>query len=170
LGNGSAWDSTSNFYPERDFPATGPLATESQLIDINGDGLDDWVEGGSTINVYLNNGTGFLPQASQWTIATSGLYASPNGNYYDRGIRFIDMNGDGLPDFVRSYYVTADPQCGDRNYGEVANVHVVYLNTGNGWATTSTPYDLPHDFNSIYSSYNQPKSMSSPIGGGYLQP
>ena len=77
------------------------------LIDINGDGLDDWVySDGTNIYVLLNTGAGWESNAQlQWTIATSTLYQSPDlsTTYYDRGIRFLDINADGLPDFIRSY-------------------------------------------------------------------
>src|SRR5262245_61922363 len=43
LGNGVAWDATTRiFSAPKEFPTTVPTATASQLIDINGDGLDDW--------------------------------------------------------------------------------------------------------------------------------
>jgi hypothetical protein len=88
----------------------------------------------------MNNGSGWsLSPDSNWTIATSTLYAS-GGKYYDRGIRFIDINGDGLPDMVRAYQ---NPSGGHTCAGaEIADVNVVYLNTGHGWAT-STAYTLP---------------------------
>jgi hypothetical protein len=118
----------------------------SQLIDINGDGLDDWVySDDNNTYVLLNRGAGWSSSPdSQWTIATSTHYLQPGSSpatYYDRGIRFMDMNGDGLPDFVRSYDVAHGSPCVTDGY-EVANVHVVYLNTGSGWAT-STAYTLP---------------------------
>lgn len=144
LGNGLAWDATTTiFAPQQDF--SSPEAA-SQFIDINGDGLDDWVYSDSAhIYVLLNTGTGWNSSPSpQWTIATSTLYRSPNSNtYYDRGIRFMDINGDGLPDFVRAYrLVPVNGQLTGVNAAEIADVKTVYLNTGNGWAT-STAYTLP---------------------------
>ena len=55
----------------------------------------------------------------------------------------MDINGDGLLDFVRSYKLNpaCDPQVGE-DPAEKADVKFVYLNTGNGWAT-STAYTLP---------------------------
>ena len=104
LGNGSTWDvTTTTFAPRQDFSSS---EAASQFIDMNGDGLDDWVYSDSThIYVLLNTGTGWNASPSpQWTIATSTLYHS-GSSYYDRGIRFMDLNGDGLPDFVRAYMV-----------------------------------------------------------------
>jgi hypothetical protein len=69
------------------------------------------------------------------------LFAStstPN-TYFDRGIRFFDINGDALPDFIRAYKVGAGDGCSG---AEVGDVKEVYLNTGSGWAT-STAYALP---------------------------
>src|SRR5262249_49663152 len=139
LGDGYAWNSatTTIFAPAKDFPVSTPSNTASQLVDINGDGLDDWVYGdGSNTYVLLNKGTGWdTSPASQWTIATSTLYDDPNStNFYDRGIRFVDMNGDGLPDFVRGYNITIDSGCSDNSLGEPGVARIVYLNTGNGFA------------------------------------
>ncbi|ANV99357.1 hypothetical protein LMTR13_03350 [Bradyrhizobium icense] len=141
LGNGSAFDATTTvFAAAKSFPTTVPTETASQLVDINGDGLDDWVYSSSTnMYVLLNNGTGWTTTPDpRWTFATSTLYlgtTSPT-TYYDRGIRFMDLNGDGLPDLVRAYKNTTG--CS----GEAADVKAVYLNTGSGWAT-STAYTLP---------------------------
>lgn len=141
LGNGSAWDRSVTVFPAaKSFPSTVPTETASQLVDINGDNLDDWVySAASSTYVLLNNGTGWSSvPATEWTFATSTTYLS-NGNYYDRGIRFMDMNGDGLNDLVRSYLGASGGGCVGT---EVADVKAVYLNTGSGWATT-TRYTLP---------------------------
>jgi hypothetical protein len=143
LGNGlGAWDKVvSTFIPQQAFPSVGQSATSSQLVDINGDGLDDWVySDGTNTYVLLNNGLGWnLSPDPVWTLATSTLYSN-GGTYYDRGIRFIDINGDGLPDMVRAYQ---NPSGGHTCSGaEVADIKEVFLNTGHGWAT-STAYTLP---------------------------
>src|SRR5262249_26077365 len=132
----------------RTMPYTAPSSVVSQLVDINGDGLDDWVYG-DTSNTYvaLNHGTSWAGADSQWTIATSSSYDDPGStNYYERGIRFADVNGDGLPDFLRSYSVVLDSGCNDPTYGEPGGYHIVYLNTGNGWASTTPAlgYALPN--------------------------
>jgi RHS repeat-associated protein len=135
LGNGSAWDSatTTIFQPVEPMPAES-TNYDSRLIDINGDGLADW-EWTDGTNIYfdLNNGTGWGPPDPNYTIATSSVdYAG--GTYYDRGVRFIDVNGDGLPDYVHSYSVTTSG-----GSPELATYSTVMLNTGSGWAT-STAY------------------------------
>ena len=82
------------------------------LIDVNGDGLDDWLYSmAPSTYVLLNNGTGWDATSSSRSgrSATSTLYQVARCRhelYYDRGIRFFDINGDGLPDFIRSYQMS----------------------------------------------------------------
>jgi hypothetical protein len=115
-------------------------------------------------NVAINHGTSWSVD-SQWTIATSTLYDDPNStNYYDRGIRFMDINGDGLLDFVRAYTVTIDNGCNDLTYGQPGSIHIAYLNTGNGWASSSpTTYAVAdiysaHDLSSAGCTWDGPTS------------
>ncbi|MCL9972176.1 MAG: FG-GAP-like repeat-containing protein, partial [Candidatus Pacebacteria bacterium] len=150
LGNGSGWTATTSpFAPLLQMPTGLPTEYGSQLVDVNGDGLDDWSysENGK-IYFKLNNGTGWNTSVStQWTISTSTLFYSSLGGsnyaYLDRGIRFLDINGDGLVDWVRSYRTmpVSPVQIGafSPEWGETKTV---LLNTGNGWAT-STSYALP---------------------------
>ena len=80
------WDATTTiFSAKQDF--TDPNA--SQFIDINGDGLDDWVySDGTNIYVLLNTGTGWNASPSpQWTIATSTLYRSPQPDQCYNNVR-----------------------------------------------------------------------------------
>jgi FG-GAP-like repeat/Salmonella virulence plasmid 65kDa B protein len=141
LGNGAAWDAatTTIFSPPFSFPYTTPTATNSQLVDVNGDGLPDWVYSDSTRTyVLLNNGHGWdSTPSAQWGISTSTLYT----DFSDRGMRFIDINGDGLLDFVRSYSSQGHILAGGGSEEE-GTYQVVLLNTGSGWAT-STAYTIP---------------------------
>ncbi|HYE86060.1 MAG TPA: FG-GAP-like repeat-containing protein, partial [Vicinamibacterales bacterium] len=108
------------------------------LIDVNGDGLPDlvrnlWTSGASYKNVWFNNGT-------SWTAGTqaqANIYAPPyylySRGYDNEGTALVDVNGDGLPDLLRSIWVDG----------------VIYddawLNTGAGWVSASQwtpPYPL----------------------------
>jgi len=116
--------------------------TRSVLIDINGDGLLDWV---SAYNVYGPNGTSTDHQ-STWLNNGQGWDNQPTASYqlpdvfveYDNGYtiehgQFVDVNGDGLPDWVRSYEIGAN---GDQRD--------TWLNTGSGWESQpSLEYRLP---------------------------
>ena len=145
FGNGSAWSwnpATSTLFASPFTLGIGPDCTDSQLVDVTGDGLADWVyTDGTSTYVYLNTGTGWEPTPDpRWTLATSTVYKS-GGSCYDRGMRFVDVNGDGIPDFVRSYNAQGSavlPESGTQQF--------VYLNTGDGWAT-STAYTLPYIIN-----------------------
>ncbi len=109
-----------------------------RVQDINGDGLPDLVchnavtTSGTCNNnnpqIWINNGTGWT-QSTTWQLpyhdgGTSGSRESfTNSNYLDTGLRFEDLNGDGLMDLIKS---------------NEANNNVVYLNNGtNGWTYDS---------------------------------
>jgi RHS repeat-associated protein len=133
-GTTTGWTASSTIFAAvANLPTSVSDTSQSELVDINGDGLDDWMHstGGQT-KFYLNTGTGWPTYEPLFTIATSTRHA----NGWDRGIRFFDYNGDGLPDYVRSYAVD--------NYTSNTVPHIekgvfnyVYLNTGSGWATTT---------------------------------
>ncbi|CAC9534539.1 hypothetical protein [uncultured Gammaproteobacteria bacterium] len=56
-----------------------------------------------------------------------------NDAFEDQGVRFLDVNGDGLLDYVR----------GEQSYKKV------YLNTGSGWQLSSS-FVLPQPIVSTY--------------------
>lgn len=130
----AAWTlATSTFGPIADMPIVGSSQVANELVDINGDGLDDWMSAGSgTITFCLNTGSGWSSCTSPWNIATSSRHA----NGWDRGIRFLDYNGDGLVDYVRGYYMPSYSS-NQVDHIEVGTFNYVYLNTGSGWATTT---------------------------------
>lgn len=147
LGNGSAWDSPSTtiFAAAKYIPGPGnPYEiNNSQLVDVNGDGLDDWVWSGTTETyAQLNTGRGWDTNVDpRWTIATSTFYSSGSSKW-DRGMRFVDMNGDGLIDFVRSYYAPIHSPGPGVDAGETGTFNYVMLNTGSGW-TSPAPTTFP---------------------------
>lgn len=114
------------------------LTVRGQLIDLNGDGLIDWVRAyndynssTSTINhvqTWINNGAGWsnspdydLPDV---LAHYRGVYSIPHG-------QFVDVNGDGLVDWVRAYHASTEVA----EYG-------TWLNTGTNWIS-STEYQMP---------------------------
>ena len=112
-----------------------------ELADVNGDGLLDFVHDGSASqrrNTWLNTGSGF-DLVDPWR-TPDDLFSLNLGMPH---AVFTDVNGDGLPDYVRSYR------------GSDGGVRTkTHLNTGSGWAGVSagfrTPdfmWDYTHDHN-----------------------
>lgn len=99
----------------------------SQLIDINGDGLIDQVysrrtlDSGSwavTYGAALNTGTGWNTTNNySRAMETNVLVDDGAGQDKDRGVRFIDINNDGLVDVLKN------------NNGDSS----AWINTGTGW-------------------------------------
>jgi RHS repeat-associated protein len=75
------------------------------------------------------------PPGSPWELPVP-LYLPPDAgvdqNVSDPGVRFADVNGDGLTDIVHAYCTEGPWPCAN---GE--GNRQVYLNTGSGWDTTS---------------------------------
>ena len=87
-----------------------------RFVDINGDGLIDIVQ--NSINpsynrTWINNGSGFVLD-SNWNTPVAFM-----NNYVDQGVRFMDVNGDGLTDIVQR---SKNP-----------NLSGTWINTGSGF-------------------------------------
>lgn len=94
---------------------------KEDFVDVNGDGLPDYVRTLSKtghVLVYLNNGTGGFGAATVWKAAD----ASDTSYTTD----FVDVNGDGLPDYVRTVPDT--------------NQVWVFLNNGVGFNTAKVEW------------------------------
>jgi len=126
-------------------------------VDMDGDGLPDLVEtddcgtgglGASSWNVYLNQGDGFASTAVSWAlpnIPQTNANNDPMMNLardlqcdtggYSR-IATVDMDGDGLPDLVET------DDCGTGGLGAAS--WNVYLNQGDGFASSAVSWALPN--------------------------
>jgi hypothetical protein len=127
-----------------------------QVIDFDGDGKPDFVDSENEATnsvsdvflngnqkywkVYLNTGSGFSSTATQWNIPVV-----TDTNEYRVAYDFhqvIDMNGDRKPDFVDSENQSTETLSdvflnGNQKYWKV------YLNTGTGFSTTATQWNIP---------------------------
>jgi RHS repeat-associated protein len=135
LNTGSGWAISSAYHLPDYFVDTG--VTTGAVIDVNGDGLPDLVvsRSGKT-GAYLNTGSGwsafqsnwYLPQPSDGSLQSS--YIVDGGK--DNGIRFVDLNGDGLPDALQGRMKADGTWLAGR----------AWLNTGSGWVYESRY--IPH--------------------------
>jgi len=137
--HGHAWLNTPNGWQSADqFAPPWPLAWDygadqrtdggSRWVDLNGDGLIDFVVSNDVDNyAYINNGSGF-DRAPSWDLPVR----MANNQKTDIGRRFLDVNGDGLPDIVY-YYQWSDPINPRGGGGTVHTEKGCYLNTGSGW-------------------------------------
>ncbi len=114
----SAWDLAIN-----------TTAPNTQLADVNNDGLPDiiyyWRDISYQINyryAYLNNGTG------SWTNDANLVSPIDFTGPDDLGVRFVDVNGDGIVDTV------ADSNNSNRH---------TRLGKGNSWGPDASNWDMP---------------------------
>jgi len=108
------------------------------FIDLNGDGRPDFVQSHiwydmsfSSITVHKEEGA-WLNTPSGWQQADNyklPVFLACDGQY-DSGVRFCDVNGDGLPDLVFS------------SMPDLGYCYTVYINTGSGWKE-STEWQIP---------------------------
>ena len=168
-----------------------PSRTHVAISDVNGDGLPDFIYSYENIYssdqrcgsgpwqsscakqpnyVYINNGHGWTYDPT-WQLpvdqnALSTTYGSqPAQIVIDpsrTNVATTDVNGDGLPDFIYSYYSytndqwCASSQCGPR--GQQPNY--VYINNGHGW-TYDSSWKLPNDQSAPNTTYSgQPLQIS----------
>ncbi len=122
-------------------------AVNNQIADINGDGLQDVISKSYTatstlFNVYLSNGLVYS------TLPDFTYDAKVASTSADIGVRFADVNNDGLVDVIRSY--TSNYQAGSRSACPTGfsgvpspaptnqSVNEVYINTGTSFVSSSS--------------------------------
>jgi len=134
VNTGSGWASSSSWNSPICFANNG-VPTGAILADVNGDGLPAILSGytnASGTNVYA----AYVDTGNGW--ATSTVWTPPlpfvSASGTDMGVRLVDVTGDGLPDILSGYENASG-----------TNVYAAYMNTGNGWAT-STVWTLPLPF------------------------
>jgi len=121
LNNGSGWNEDSSWTVPEDFVDASYNDRGLRLIDLNADGLVDIIKGNSgTRTAWLNNGTNWSVSAT-WTPPVDFRTASKA----DNGVRFADLNSDGLVDLLEDYFNGSESSKG------------AWLNTGSGWSADS---------------------------------
>lgn len=159
--NGSGWTHLTSGSPSY-YPAyvNNPFSTVYSG-DVNGDGLTDYLQdsayqyvincygclpGGGlytgelwTTNLSKNTGSNFDVQTTTSNIGTPASTWSATPTFTGRdNMLMIDLNGDGLEDFIKADTVT--PCNGQPSYTQE-----VYINNGKTWVR-DTSYQLPQNF------------------------
>lgn len=152
LNTGSGWKNASSvwnaptFFVRSDWNDYG-----SRLVDVNGDGLTDIIQGynfGSEIKAaWLNNGSGWI-NSTVWIPPV--IFTSTSK--IDNGVRLVDLNGDGLVDIIEDF----------ANASSVSRD--AWINNGSGWVS-STSWQSPEPFTK--SGKNRGRRLGDVNGDGF---
>lgn len=153
-------DSSWNFpNPNSDFTAGNACAGKEVspvFADLNKDGLSDLVTlvGGFVCDqnynsqvypfkkakVFMNTGNSWSSENSSWNLPDNSFWKLRE-DYMGLGeVQFPDLNGDGFPDVVEKV-----------GAGNPPNKYYVYMNTGSGWSSENSSWNLPELPNTIVS-------------------
>jgi len=131
LNTGSGWvEAPARFRPPYDISRfhDNPNDGGVRIVDLNGDGLQDMVRGmvgHNNRHASINTGDGWIT-SSEYTIPFYITIPIEEDRYDDYGVRFADVNGDGLQDILQSI-----------DYHSATDHRSAYLNTGSGWVYSS---------------------------------
>jgi YD repeat-containing protein len=127
LNNGTSFSSMVDWAaPEDDFnlgEGDSAGATFVSMLDMNGDGLPDYVEKRANTNFFgvtLNSG-GEFPYSASWEARGDNWNLGNGDTSGGTFVSMLDINGDGLPDHVQKK-------------ASMVGYFDVYLNTGSGFA------------------------------------
>ncbi|MFH0971831.1 MAG: toxin TcdB middle/N-terminal domain-containing protein, partial [Candidatus Micrarchaeota archaeon] len=131
------WTRDYNFdFPNWPFIKDGVGDTGLRAMDVNGDGLTDMVWASFDANNQWNAYGAAINNGSAWVVGqTWGAPAHFAKNGQDSGLRAVDVNGDGLMDFVFASYDASGQW----------NARATYINNGTGWAHDAV-WDPPFAF------------------------
>ncbi len=111
----------------------GRTDSGTRIVDLNGDGLPDLIyadrQSTGTIftSAYRNTGTGWADYTWNANLPSTGSGYISGYNKADAGRRFIDVNGDGLPDLVWNSDNPTESGC------LINNINRQYQASGPNW-------------------------------------
>ena len=169
LNNGTGWTNVSLWNVPDYFITTDGKDTGLREIDLNGDGLTDLMKGGEPGSAWLNNGTDWVNNTGY----------RPNLNFTDNinpdlGVRFMDINGDNLPDVLQNFFSNVsflNQTCFDQTnssqnctlYNITATTNTK-INNGSGWVA-GVGWISPERFTD--SGFNTGRRIADVNGDGY---
>jgi RHS repeat-associated protein len=120
INNGNGWTDVSLKWQPPIVFVNSSRDTGARVEDVNGDGLPDIIFANDTTkNAWLNTGNNWTDASSVWSPPATFITSNSNGS--DNGVRFADVNGDGLVDILEDY---ANGTRTDRG---------AWINSGHGW-------------------------------------
>ncbi len=107
-------------------------------MDVNGDGLDDTKTSDRYSSFRIGTGDGGLtgPMVPIFGDSPDHTLMMTDGDGNDMGVRYLDINADGLVDVLRGWVLPNNPNF-DNGY-TTGDYNEVYINTGNGFVKSST--------------------------------
>ncbi|HBU69586.1 MAG TPA: hypothetical protein DEE98_04295 [Elusimicrobia bacterium] len=135
LNNTNNWVSSSWVLPTNFVYRNGVSSSSArgvQFVELNGDGFPDLIEsyktnGIITTNIWTNTGSCWVLRET-WGLPSGICLGEITDNFFkDSGVRFIDVNGDGLADILN-------------------NTSGAWINNGNGSWSSATTWTSPVAF------------------------
>lgn len=172
INTGSGWQDVSSSWILPDSFVTSSKDTGLRLIDLNNDGLPDILKGGSPGSAWFNNGTGWI---SHDEYAPNLEFVDYGNSRPDLGVRFMDVNGDGLTDILQNFLSNVtilNETCVNETGlpdGCILGQNITFatdtkLNNGTGW-TSNMGWVSPEKFTD--QGYNIGRRIADVNGDGY---
>jgi len=152
INNGTGWTDVSSTWQVPAYFIYNDGDGGARIEDVNGDGLPDIVEsfdnGTVSQNVWLNSGNG-------WTISSTWMppVLFIKTGRTDEGVRFADVNGDGLVDILQALTNSS------------GTFKSTWINNGNGWVLNNS-WEAPEVF--ISNGVNMGRRLTDINGDGLV--
>lgn len=164
---------THNHVTNTNAGVAGEGSTIGQVIDINGDGLDDYLITSlykdHGYQVYISNGTTF-DYSSSYSLSFEDLSTYGEVNYggksykgrYSNFIELEDINGDGLIDILKTTNAKSRPYFPVDLFASGYNKIEVAINNGTGFDSFKTWGNLSSYPALTFADYTQSRNVNIP--------
>lgn len=185
INTGNGWQTAPGLTPPQPIAADWITGDPMHLIDVDGDGFIDMLYNyrkadGNLVRGYYRNSLA-NDGSRQWVEQTNSGLLPPAMHPFsiekegDQGVRFVDLNGDGLVDILASIIIAKDQQnprpvetCIIVNGQQQCNLDrslfsgTAFINDGLGWKETPA-YVPPIPF------VAKPERTSDPTGNSFVE-